>query len=140
LTAAAVFLDTSAWLAALSVREERHTECAAFYDRLAAARIRVVTTSLVMAEMHGLLVHRRGVASGLTLLDLVRSDPSFDVVQADIDLEARAIDGWLRRHPELPLSLTDAVSFEAMRGRGVRQAFTLDRHFEKVGFRVVPSR
>ena len=99
-----------------------------------------MTTSLVIAEMHGLLVRRRGAASGLTFLDLARSDPSFDVVHVDADLESRAIDGWLRRHAELPLSLTDAVSFEVMRAGGVRQAFTLDRHFEKVGYRMVPSR
>jgi predicted nucleic acid-binding protein len=122
------------------VREERHAECATFYDGLAVARTSLVTTSLVIAEMQGLLVRRRGSESGLTLLDLVRSDPSFEVVHVDEDLESRAIDGWLRRHPELSLSLTDAVSFEAMRGRGVRQAFTLDRHFENVGFRMVPPR
>lgn len=58
----------------------------------------------------------------------------------DADLESLAIDRWLRRHAELPLSLTDAVSFEVMRIRGLRQAFTLDRHFEKVGFRIMPAR
>lgn len=134
-----VFLDTSAWLAALSLREQRHAECAQFYDDLAAARAIMLTTSLIIAEMHGLLVRRRGAANGLTLLDLVRSDPSFEVVRVDDELEARAIDGWLRRYQELPLSLTDAVSFEAMRARGVRNAFTLDRHFEKAGFRMVPA-
>lgn len=139
MTRAAVFVDTSAWLAALSVREERHTTCATLYDELAAARTPLLTTSLVIAEMHGLLVRRRGAISGLTLIDLVYSDPSFEIVRADAELEARAVDGWLRRYPTLPLSLTDAVSFEAMRAHGVRAAFTLDRHFEKVGFRMIPA-
>jgi predicted nucleic acid-binding protein len=89
--------------------------------------------------MHGLLVRRRGPASGLTLLDLVRGDPSFEVIRVDDDLESLAIDGWLRRHPELPLSLADAVSFEVMRQQGARNAFTLDRHFGRVGFRMVPA-
>lgn len=44
----AVFLDASAWLAALSVREQRHAECARFYDDLAAARGIILTTSLVL--------------------------------------------------------------------------------------------
>ena len=136
---AAVFLDTSAWLAALSTREQHHARCTALYEEFVTTRTPLLTTSLVIAEMHGLLVRRRGAENGLILLDLVRSDPSFEIVQVDADLESHAIDGWLRRHPELPLSLADAVSFEAMRQHGIRLAFTLDRHFAKVGFKTKPS-
>jgi predicted nucleic acid-binding protein len=134
-----VFLDTSAWLAALSVREDRHADCARQFDELVRDGVTFLTTSLVIVEMHGLLVRRRGAESGLALLDVARADPSFDVVRADASLEAAAIDHWLRRHPDLPLSLTDAVSFEVMRDRGLRDALTLDRHFAKAGFRMLPA-
>ena len=36
------------------------------------------------------------------------------------------------------LSLVDCASFEVMRRRGLRTAFTLDRHFAEQGFAVVP--
>jgi predicted nucleic acid-binding protein len=139
LNGAAVFLDTSAWLAAFIVREKRHAQCAKLYDDLLAARTIVLTTTLVVSEMHGLLVRRRGPADGLRFLDLVRSDPAVEIVRVDEDLEEMAIESWLRRYNDLPLSLTDAASFEAMRSHGVRTAFTLDRHFAATGFRMVPA-
>ena len=46
----AVFLDTSAWLAALSTREARHAEVAACYADLVRSGARLVTTNLVLAE------------------------------------------------------------------------------------------
>jgi predicted nucleic acid-binding protein len=134
-----VFLDTSAWLAALSTREHHHAKCVALYAEFVTTHTPLLTTSLVIAEMHGLLVRRRGAENGLMLLDLVRSDPLFEIVQVDADMESHAIDRWLRQHPKLPLSLADAVSFEAMRQHGIRVAFTLDRHFAKVGFKTKPS-
>ena len=36
-------------------------------------------------------------------------------------------------------SLVDAVSFELMSGRGIREALTLDRHFSAAGFVVIPG-
>jgi len=36
------------------------------------------------------------------------------------------------------LSLVDCASFEVMRRRGLRTAFTLDRHFAEQGFATVP--
>jgi len=136
----AVFLDTSAWLAALSTREDRHAECAKEFDELVGTRTPVITTNLVIAEMHGLLVRRRGAVHGLTLLDLVHDDPSYEVIHADRALEARATDDWLRRFSDTPLSLTDAVSFQVMREGGLHDAFTLDQHFEVVGYRMIPRR
>jgi len=49
------------------------------------------------------------------------------------------VDGWLRRFRDQRLSLADAVSFEVMRSRRIRDALTLDSHFALAGFRMVPA-
>jgi predicted nucleic acid-binding protein len=36
------------------------------------------------------------------------------------------------------VSLTDWASFEVMRSRGLKRAFTFDRHFESQGFVRIP--
>jgi predicted nucleic acid-binding protein len=133
------FVDTSAWLASLSVREERHEECVAAYDELVRTGTSLLTTNLVVGEVHGLLVRRKGAESGIRLLDLIRGDPAFEVIFVNRRLESSAIDRWLRVHLDKPFSLTDAVSFEVMRERGVRDAFALDHHFEQVGYRLLPK-
>ena len=38
------------------------------------------------------------------------------------------------RRPDKDWSLTDCVSFVVMQQRGLREAFTADRHFEQAGF------
>ena len=49
-----------------------------------------------------------------------------------------AVDRWLRRFADQQLSMADAVSFEVMRERGIRQALALDEHFTLAGFELVP--
>jgi hypothetical protein len=40
----------------------------------------------------------------------------------------------LKSRPDKNWSLTDCISFVVMQGRGIKAAFTADRHFEQAGF------
>ena len=91
-----VFLDTSAWLAAIVVRESRHEEVAVCYAELVRSGTRLVTTNLVLAEVHALFLRRRGSEHALTLLDLARDDPTHELIVVDDDLHDAAIDRWIR--------------------------------------------
>ena len=134
----ALFLDTSAWLVALNPRDPRHAAAAHVYQDSVSARSQLLTTSLVVAEMHSLLTRERGAAAAVRYLDQLYEDPSHEVVWATRDLERRAVDRWLRAFAEHEFSLADAVSFQVMRERGVQAAFAFDRHFATAGFQVVP--
>jgi predicted nucleic acid-binding protein len=131
------FLDTSGWFAALSPREPRHRVALATYRGWIEAGDRLVTTNLVVAEMQILLSRFRGPAEGLRFLDSLYQDPSHEVVFVDRALERDAVDRWLRRFDDQPISLTDAVSFEVMQGRRMTRALALDRHFQVAGFTVL---
>lgn len=134
----AVFVDTSAWLPVLVRREPRHAEVVAAYEHLLDQGTRLVTSNLVVAELHALVVRRRGPPAGVALLDQIHADPSHEVLFADRALETSAIDRWLRPFRDHRFSLADAVSFALMRREGIRTAFALDRHFLAAGFETVP--
>lgn len=134
-----IFVDTSGWLAAASTRENHHAAVAAVYDDLAGRRARFVTTNLVVAEMHILIVREQGPQAGCALLDAIYADPLYTIITATRDLESAATDRWLRPYHDQRFSLTDAVSFEVMRTQRIREAIALDRHFEVAGYRLLPA-
>ena len=135
----AVFIDTSGWFAAVSRREFHHAQVVAAYTDLVQRRASLVTTNLVVAEMHILTVRHRGAQAGCALLDAIYADPAYRVIQATRALESAATDRWLRPFPNQRFSLTDAVSFEAMRSEGFEEVLGLDHHFEIAGYRLLPQ-
>jgi len=134
-----LFLDTSGWLAAISSREATHEQARTTYTEQVRRGGLLVTTALVLAEMHVLLVRFRGPAAALRFLDGVAADPTHEVVDLDRDLRLAAVERWLRRFADQDLSLADAVGFEVMRRRKLRRALALDRHFAVAGFEIVPN-
>ena len=132
------FLDTSGWFAALSPKEAKHTAARAAYGKWIEGGRQLFTTNLVVAEMHILLTRYRGAPEGVRFLDSLYQDASHQVLFVDRDLERAAVDRWLRRFADKALSIADAVSFEVMREREIRQVLALDDHFSMAGFQLVP--
>ena len=136
----ALFLDTSGWFAAMSPREDHHPTAMATYETALRSNAALVTTNLVLGEMHVLLARLLGPSAGLEFLDRVRADTRHEVVWCDADLGLAAIDRWLRPFRAERFSLCDAVSFEVMHRRQIRQALALDHHFTVAGFEALTPR
>ena len=135
---AEVFVDTSAWYPLVVGDHPDHARVKQATEDVLRAGVRLVTSSLVVAESHALLLHRTGRPTALTFVQTVRLPPMF-VVDSDDALERRAVDEWLVRYSDQSFSLADAVSFTIMKQRGVQQALTLDVHFATAGFRMLPA-
>jgi hypothetical protein len=135
-----LFLDTSGWFAAMSGREAAHTRTRLAYREHLSGGGTLVTTVMVVAEMHVLLLKLGGPAVAIRFLDGVTADLAHEVVDVDRDLRLAATERWLRRFADQEFSLTDAVSFEVMRRRKLRRALALDQHFVVAGFEVLPGR
>ena len=118
-------------------REQNHQVASNVYRSLIGSAARLITTNLVVAEMQTLLVKRAGVETALEFLAHLYRDPTHEVRFVTRELEAQAVDRWLRPFSNLELSLADAVSFEVMYAEGIDRAFAFDRHFEVAGFGVV---
>jgi hypothetical protein len=136
--AAELFVDTSAWYPLAAAGHPDHAALARALRARVAEGVRIVTTNLVVAETHALLLRRAGRLAALRFVREVRREPLL-VEPSTADLEVRAAEEWLVRFEDQDFSLTDAVSFAVMSARGITEALTLDRHFSAAGFTVVPG-
>ncbi len=94
----------------------------------------LVTTSYVIQETVSLLLARHGLPV-LTVFHQ-RMYPGLDVVWVERALHERAVSG-LFAAARRQVSLTDWVSFEVMRERGITRAFAYDEDFAAQGFELV---
>lgn len=133
-----VFLDTSAVYAAARAGTNRHPEAKAEYERLLRDTIGLITTDLVVAELHALTLSRSRPAVALDLVDRLMRSSRIEVVDSGVDRIRSAVE-LLRDRPGRRYSLADAVSFVVMRDFGIEAAFTLDADFAAEGFRMLPN-
>ena len=101
-------------------------------------RRRLVTTNLVVAETHALIMRRIHRRAALAFVREVVRAPNL-VLSSSAEIETGATNDWLDRFEDQDFSLTDAVSFFVMKQRGIRDALALDHHFTVAGFDVSPS-
>jgi predicted nucleic acid-binding protein len=128
-----VFIDTSAFLAVLNRTDTQHQHAVHQWRELVESNSMLVCTNYVVVETLTLLQRRFGLEAVRTFENDFA--PLLSVEWVDAETHRAGVSAVLtagRRN----LSLTDCVSFECMRRRGIRQAFTFDRHFAEQGFEV----
>ena len=126
-------MDTSAWIALLSRRDQNHKAADCEFRRLVVAKERLLTSNLVLAEVHRLLLHRAGTEAAAAALDKIEAIPLVQVEFPNKNHHASA-KAWIDRLREHPVSYTDAVSFALMKDSGCEMALTFDHHFRLAGF------
>jgi predicted nucleic acid-binding protein len=129
----AVFVDTSGWIAFFSRDDGNHREADALLTRAIVGRRRLLTSNLVLAEVHRLLLFRAGRKAAVTALDKITTSPSLRVEHATQSHHRRART-WLDKLDDQMITLTDAVSFAIMEAARSRTALTFDRDFWVAGF------
>ncbi len=128
-----LFVDTSAWYPLVDRSAPGHARLAAVLRERITDGWTLVTTNLVLAESHALIMRRIGNEPALSFLLDVRAAPNI-VEFSTPEREERAERDWLARYRDQAFSLTDAVSFTVMAERGIGEALALDRHFATAGF------
>jgi predicted nucleic acid-binding protein len=126
-----VFADTSALYPLLSRTDKDHERATQAFARLRAREAPLLSTSYVLVETYALADRRLGVSAVRTF----RADfaPLVEVIWVNESLHEAGLDVLGARNRR-QLSLVDAVSFAAMRQRGLHEAFALDPHFADEGF------
>ncbi len=131
---ARAFVDTSALLALANPRDQYHRVAVpAARDHLESGG-RFVGSTLVLAELHGHLLHRRGAPTARRVLAALLDDPAYAWEEVSAELVSAAVSRWLERFADQHFSLTDAVSFELMRTRRISTAFAFDDDFVTAGY------
>ena len=128
-----LFVDSGAWIALRSRRDQHHTEADALFREAIRRRLPLLTTNLVIAETHRLTLFRAGLEAALRALDRIDASPSVTVVFPTADDHAAAR-RWLSRLAPRPITYTDAVSFAVMEGARCRHFLGFDGDFAAAGF------
>lgn len=132
-----VFIDSSAYYALADERERDATAAQIILRGLASVRAATLTTNLVIAETHALILRRRGRYSALRFLDRVdRGATTIVRVTEDDERQARAI---IHQYADKDFSLTDALSFAVMQRLRIPAAFTFDGDFRQFGVAVLEA-
>ena len=130
---AAVFVDSGAWIALFRARDDHHPEADRLFRRAVAERTPLLTTNLVLAEVHRFLLHRAGIQAAAVALDRISSSRHVKTIFARAEHD-RAAREWLARFKDQRITYTDAVSFAVMKAEGLRGAMTFDHDFAVAGF------
>jgi predicted nucleic acid-binding protein len=127
-----VFVDTSGFYAFLDGSDPLHPAARALFLKSASESWRLLTTSYVVHECWALIQARLGWEAVDAWRDHLVSRCEIVWVTPEIHAlgEARC-----RQARERRLSLTDCISIEVMRRRGLSEALAWDDHFAREGFR-----
>ncbi len=128
-----LFVDSGVWLAYFSARDSRHAEADELMRAAIGRKIPLLTSNLVLAEIHRLLLHRAGIRPAAAALAAVQASPSVAVKFADAGVHREAV-SWLACFSDQPFSYTDAASFAVMKAARCRAALSFDKHFAVAGY------
>lgn len=131
--AARLFVDSGAWIALRSRRDQYHAEADRAFRTAVEERIPLVTTSLVVAEVHRLTLFRVGVDAAMRLLERIDTSPSVTLEHARAEDHQEAC-RWLERLAPRPVTYADAVSFAVMQRTACTHVLGFDDDFVAAGF------
>ena len=134
---ALVFVDTSALVGKFLEGDEHHARASEVMRRLLREGRQFVTTDYVFDEVVTRVRGRADHGSAVKAGEGILLSEVIDLVDVDPMLRGEA---WklFRKYRDQRLSFTDCTSFAVMRKYGIREAFTFDGDFAKVGFGAVP--
>jgi predicted nucleic acid-binding protein len=131
--AARLFVDSGAFIALRSRRDQHHEEADRAFRAAVEQKIPLVTTSLVLAELHRLTLFRAGVDAACRALRQIDASPSIMLCHATA-VDHKAARGWLERLAPRPITYTDAVSFAVMERTACSHFLGFDDDFAAAGF------
>ena len=128
-----LFVDSGAWIALRSRRDQHHAEADRLFREAVARRIPLVTTNLVIAEIHRLLLFRTGIQPARRTLEHIDTSKSVTIYFPSAEDHAGAR-RWIDRMAPRPVTYTDAVSFAVMEAKRCRHVLGFDHDFVAAGF------
>ena len=126
-----VFIDTSAFYAALVPEDRYHGAARTILGDLEREGPVLVSSSFVVLETASLLQARIGIEATRRFHESFV--PLIELEWIREGIYQRSMAALLAASRRL-VSLTDWSSFEVMRGRGIQRAFAFDSHFTEQGF------
>jgi predicted nucleic acid-binding protein len=129
-----IFVDSTAFFALFHNGDKWNKEAIRIYDKLKTENYTLVTTNLIIAETHQLILARLDSIKARNWLKLFYTNPEVNILTSSEDVEKKARD-IIFKYLDKDFSLADAVSFVIMEELLRTQiAFAFDRHFQQKSF------
>ena len=109
----AAFVDSGAWIALFRARDDHHREAEQLFRQAIASRVSLLTTNLILAEVHRFVLHHAGIRAAATAVERIDASRHVRIVFATAAHHAAAR-GWLERFADQRLTYTDTISFAVM--------------------------
>ncbi|HLH22707.1 MAG TPA: PIN domain-containing protein [Chloroflexota bacterium] len=132
-----VLVDTSAYYAIAASESTRHGAAVRILRGLDGRPTRLFTTNYILAEIHALLLIRRGRDLAARVLREIDQSPTA-IVRVSYRDEQRARE-IIHRYDDKNFSLTDATSFAVMERLRIPTAFSFDHNFVQYGLQLLDS-
>ncbi|MEW6103933.1 MAG: PIN domain-containing protein [bacterium] len=130
-----IFVDTSAWLGLNDKNDQYHNEAKTKAEAIKKERIELLTSEYIVDESITLIRYRISHQASVSFGDsLLRSKIAIILDVKDKD----RFEAWrmFKKYKDKELSFTDCTSFVLMNERGIKMAFTFDKHFRQLGFKI----
>ena len=128
-----LFVDSSAWIALISARDQHYHEADSLFRLAVSRQIPLLTTNLIVAEVHRLLLFRAGIQPAARALDRIEAS-SLVSIEFATATHHRTAREWLDKLADQQISYTDAVSFAVMTAARCATAISFDHDFLLAGF------
>lgn len=131
-----IFVDTGAWVAQFSKRDQYYQKGAGIFRKLQKERARLATSGPVLYETITFLTREVSPATAIRAGRQILGWESLFILRPDASDETAAL-AFMEKFAEHPIGFVDCLSFALMRRHHIPDAFTFDRHFELAGYQLV---
>lgn len=133
-----IFVDTGAWIAQFSKRDQYHERGVQFFKKLHDRQGQLATSIPVLYETITFLTREVGPATALKAGRQIFGWKSLRLIRPEVADENEAL-RIMEKFSDHPIGFVDCLSFALMRHHRIATAFTFDRHFELAGFSIAPA-
>lgn len=130
-----VLVDSGVWIALVRATDGHHTDADRLLRQATRDRVQLLTTNLIVAEVHRFLLFHIGIQPAAIFLDRLQASPLL-VMEFVTAAQHKAARGWLAKLSDQVITYTDAVSFAVMESARCTAAMSFDHDFVTAGFRL----
>jgi predicted nucleic acid-binding protein len=132
---ARVLVDSGAWIALVRASDQHHAEADRMFRYAVRHRVPLVTTNLIIAEVHRFILFHMGIRPAALLLDRIDASPLL-TTEFVTGIHHAAARRWIERLSDQIITYTDAVSFAVMETARCTAAMSFDHDFVTAGFQL----
>lgn len=132
-----IFVDTGAFLARYLERDQHHSQAIAVWKRIEDDKEWFCTSNFIIDELATLLARRSNYWFAVQKIRGIYDSDLINILRPD-EAEERIAVTFFAKYSDQEVSFTDCISFAIMKTRGIKSAFSFDRHFDLPGFTRFP--